>query len=136
MSRMRRELLECQVGTVVVDGQERHNSGAGDENNIHIVQQCFCLPASFVGFSGHFPGYPIVPAVVQIFMAQLVAEQYLRVSKTIGSVERAKFLRQLKPDDAIDVCCQRKTVRGRDIVDATLFVDDELVAAFWLVDAK
>ena len=29
----------------------------------------------FIGFSGHFPGYPILPAFVQVLMVQTMAEE-------------------------------------------------------------
>lgn len=123
MSEIRRELLQCRVG----EGTVEKVDGA-------VARQRFCLPRDFIGFCGHFPGHPIVPAVVQILMAQLVVEHALDAGFRLTSIERAKFLRQLQPQDPIDVCCQCKTVRGRDVVDARLFVDAELVAAFWLVE--
>lgn len=119
MSQIRNALLGCQcaAATVVDD----------------VVCQRYCLPADFVGFDGHFPDYPIVPAVVQILMAQLVAEQYLSKRLSIGAIDRSKFHRQLKPLDVIDAYCQPKQVRGKALIDCQLKIDDEVVSAFWLV---
>ncbi|MDY0190910.1 MAG: hypothetical protein RBR22_09275 [Desulfuromonas sp.] len=128
MSKVRCELLNCQVGDADIQ------SDAGANGAITTVRQRYCLPPDFIGFSGHFPGYPIVPAVVQVFMAQLVAEQHLSMRLPLSSVERAKFHRQLQPLDIIDVQCQRKEVHGRGVVDVQLYVADDHVASFWLVE--
>jgi len=119
MSEIRRQLLASRVDEPQI---------AGD-----LVRQSYCLAPEFVGFSGHFPGYPIVPAVVQILMAQVLAEQFLMDGQAVRSIERAKFHRQLKPLDVIMVSCQRKTVRHKEIIDAKMFIGDELVTDFWLV---
>ncbi len=134
MSQMRRELLHCQVGDAAIqlNGELNGELTSALNSDAATVRQRYCLPADFVGFSGHFPGHPIVPAVVQVFMAQLVAEQHFAISLPISGVERAKFHRQLKPLDVIDVQCQRKEIRGKAIIDAQLFVADDLVASFWL----
>lgn len=119
MSQIRNALLQCQTSAATLaEG---------------VVCQRYCLPADFVGFDGHFPGYPIVPAVVQILMAQIVAEQHLGLQLSIGAIDRSKFHRQLKPLDVIDAYCQSKVVRGKAVIDCQLKIDDEVVAAFWLV---
>ena len=119
MSQIRNALLECQTSAAtLLEG---------------VVCQRYCLPADFVGFDGHFPDYPIVPAVVQILMAQIVAEQHLGTQLSIRAIDRSKFHRQLKPLDLIDTYCQPKQVRGKAVIDCQLKVDDEVVAAFWLV---
>ncbi|PLX97558.1 MAG: 3-hydroxyacyl-ACP dehydratase [Desulfuromonas sp.] len=117
-SPLRSELNHCCCGDVVVDGER--------------VEQSFILPESFIGFGGHFPGYPIVPAVIQVLMAQLVAEQGQLISHAPTAVERAKFHRQLRPAERIDICCVAKMVRGKAVIDATLHVGDELASSFWL----
>lgn len=119
MSQIRNALLKCQTSAAT------HVEG--------VVCQRYCLPADFVGFDGHFPDYPIVPAVVQILMAQLVAEQHHGSPLSIRAVDRSKFHRQLKPNDVIDTYCQSKQVRGKAVIDCQLKIDNEVVSAFWLV---
>lgn len=64
-------------------------------------EQSFCLDGDFLGFAGHFPGYPILPAILQTLMAQLVAEQVRSERLEFLSLERAKFTRELRPGDQI-----------------------------------
>lgn len=66
-------------------------------------EQSFCFTEDFLGFAGHFPGYPILPAILQILMAQLVAEQIHGERLEFLSLERAKFTRELHPGDQIRV---------------------------------
>ena len=66
-------------------------------------EQSFCFSSDFIGFSGHFPDFPILPAVLQVLLAQLVAEEITGQSLQVVSLARAKFVRQLRPDEKIDV---------------------------------
>lgn len=97
------------------------------------VSQSFCFKDDFVGFAGHFPGYPILPAILQMLLAQLVAEQSVGESLQFVSLERAKFTRRLRPQDNIRVVvdCLRKNgvYRGK----AVLTVADEPAAQFTLM---
>lgn len=97
------------------------------------VEQLFCLPGDFVGFQGHFPGHPIVPAVVQVLMAQQVAEHAFNLKLEVFDIERAKFHRQIRPDELIQVRCCLKELRGKKLIDARLDVQGEAAAAFWLI---
>lgn len=64
-------------------------------------EQSFCFAEDFLGFAGHFPGYPILPAILQTLLAQLVAEQLRGEQLGFRSLERAKFTRELRPGDRI-----------------------------------
>lgn len=64
-------------------------------------EQSFCFDEKFPGFDGHFPSYPILPAVLQTLMAQLVAEQICGRKLEFMVLERAKFTRELRPGEQI-----------------------------------
>lgn len=68
-------------------------------------RQSFCLPPSFAGFDGHFPGNPVVPAVVQLMLGQILAEAVCGRRPFITRVVKAKFLKPLRPLENIQVSC-------------------------------
>lgn len=64
-------------------------------------EQSFCFTEDFPGFAGHFPGYPILPAILQTLMAQMVAEQVRGERLEFLALDRAKFTRELRPGERI-----------------------------------
>ncbi|WP_045223013.1 hypothetical protein [Desulfonatronum thioautotrophicum] len=98
------------------------------------IRQNFSFPPEFVGFAGHFPGEPILPAVVQIGTGAVLAKSFL--TKETGpyrleTVTRAKFLRKLKPGETITVHCSRRGPDGKAF-DVVLTVYQQQAAAFTL----
>ncbi|WP_321366886.1 hypothetical protein [uncultured Desulfuromusa sp.] len=98
--------------------------------------QSFCFDQNFIGFSGHFPGYPILPAVLQVLLAQLLAEEIIGLPLSVVSLKRAKFLQQLRPGDQIEVrlsclekdkvwhCTSELQVSGRCAASFVLILED------------
>jgi len=96
-------------------------------------EQSFCFTSSFIGFAGHFPNYPILPAVLQTLIAQMLAEQVVGESLQFLSLERAKFTRQLRPEEEIAVTVQCKEKEGQFHCSAKLAVKDEPASSFTLL---
>lgn len=65
----------------------------------------FSFDMDFIGFSGHFPGYPILPAVLQVLLGQLLVEKQNGGSIQVTRIVKAKFLSEIRPDDLITVQC-------------------------------
>lgn len=92
--------------------------------------------ADFIGFGGHFPGAPILPAIAQIEMGRLLVEEWLESPLLLLAVDHAKFLKPVRPGDLLRLEC-RILSRGDTIVcDARLACDDQPVAGFRLTFAK
>jgi 3-hydroxyacyl-[acyl-carrier-protein] dehydratase len=71
---------------------------------------------------GHFPGNPIVPAVL---LVGFVAETLARAGKRLWGVERMKFLRPVRPGEAFDVTVRQiQSTKGA----IEIAIDGELVA--------
>lgn len=78
-----------------------HESG----DNPLVMEKQYCFDRDFIGFSGHFPGYPILPAVLQLLLAQLCIEEQKGCKVRITSIEKAKFLSEIRPDELISIQC-------------------------------
>jgi len=108
-------------------------SSAVDEIEISApgtILRRYCFNRNFIGFSGHFPGYPILPAFVQILTALTLAEEQRGYPLELDSVENAKFHIQLRPGQEIKVECKDKLVRGKPGCEARLMVADGLASLF------
>lgn len=57
------------------------------------------VPADHPAFAGHFPGHPVVPGVVLLDYALLLAGQWLQAAH--WSIAQAKFLWPVGPSEAL-----------------------------------
>lgn len=89
----------------ITNAIKNYSLGPSQKNNPSEITNEFCFDQNFIGFSGHFPGYPILPAVVQLIVAQLLIEEQQGHKIRVKSIEKAKFLSEVKPDDKITVQC-------------------------------
>ena len=108
-------------------------SSAVDEINVTApgtINRHYCFNQDFIGFSGHFPGYPILPAFVQILTALTLAEEQRGYPLELASVENAKFHIQLRPGQKITVECKEKLVKGKPGCEARLMVAEGLASLF------
>lgn len=101
-------------------------------NDSHGWQQ-YRFGENFPGFFGHFPGYPVLPAVLQILLAQMVAEQIVSRSLRFKALQQAKFIRQVRPDELLDVAVECRQQEEFYQCIATLTVADERAAQFVLL---
>jgi 3-hydroxyacyl-[acyl-carrier-protein] dehydratase len=61
----------------------------------------FIFGPSFLGFQGHFPGQPVLPAVVQIMILRESIIQQLQRELDIAQIARAKFLKVILPNTTL-----------------------------------
>lgn len=87
---------------------------------------------NFVGFLGHFPDYPILPAFVQILIALVMAEEIKGHPIKLLSLKKAKFHSEIYPDHEIEVQYREGVIKGDASLEATLTVDKNLAASFLL----
>jgi 3-hydroxyacyl-[acyl-carrier-protein] dehydratase len=85
-------------------------------------------------FQDHFPGFPIVPGVVQIEMIAQVGGKCLRAAlpeilTVLASVKSAKFYRSIEPGDRCEIHIDVENLRSTyAVVSGTIYVDDKRVA--------
>ena len=68
--------------------------------------QNFCPAADFVGFDGHFPGYPVLPAMLQVLLGIIVSEKIYGQKLTLQKLDKAKFMSQIQPGQTLTVTCK------------------------------
>ncbi|MCK5803220.1 MAG: hypothetical protein KAI66_10325, partial [Lentisphaeria bacterium] len=57
----------------------------------------FCLPPDFVGFAGHFPGRPILPAFLQVVVSRMLVEKHVGRILETHRITRSKFTEPVLP---------------------------------------
>jgi 3-hydroxyacyl-[acyl-carrier-protein] dehydratase len=120
MDNLRSAIRESAVGPV----QEKEKG---------VWARSYCFAQDFIGFSGHFPGYPILPAFVQVLMILALAEEVKGHSIKVLSLEKAKFQKEIFPGNEIMVQYRERITKGKTKFEATLTVAENQAASFLLV---
>lgn len=63
----------------------------------------FFLQKSFPAFEGHFPGMPVLPAIVQLEMALFCIRILLDKNVSLSEIKRSKFAKPVLPETEIAV---------------------------------
>lgn len=63
----------------------------------------FVFPVDYCAYQGHFPGQPILPAIVQLAATRFLAESALKTSLFPAQLSKVKFKGMVQPDDKIKV---------------------------------
>jgi 3-hydroxyacyl-[acyl-carrier-protein] dehydratase len=123
MNRLKKAIVEAAMGRVEVVEPGR-------------ASRRYCFSDHFIGFSGHFPGYPILPAFVQVLMGLTVIEEWKGRPFQLFSLEKAKFHIELKPDWEIVVQCREYEVKGKPAMEVKLSVAQGLAASFTVIESQ
>ena len=97
-----------------------------------MVARRYLFATDFPGFSGHFPGYPILPAIVQLLTVVSLAKEHTGQPLRLASVEEAKFLTPVRPNEELLVQYRIRTIGEKSLYAATLTVADKPAATFLL----
>ncbi|HZB90470.1 MAG TPA: hypothetical protein VE397_03445 [Stellaceae bacterium] len=65
------------------------------------VELALLAPRSMLYFSGHFPGHPILPGVVQVDWAIRLARRFLSLEKAAARSIQVKFRKPMPPETAM-----------------------------------
>jgi 3-hydroxyacyl-[acyl-carrier-protein] dehydratase len=117
MNKIKKEIISSAVGRI-------------EKSETDTIKQRYRFSPDFIGFAGHFPGNPILPAFVQILMALTLTEKHKGCRLKAASVEKAKFRIPLHPDQEIEIECRQRSVGGLSGCDARLTVAEGLAASF------
>jgi 3-hydroxyacyl-[acyl-carrier-protein] dehydratase len=104
--------------------------GKKAEDETNVVTRRYRFKPNFIGFQGHFPGYPILPAFVQILTAITIIEEHKKCRLELATVEKAKFHLPLHPDREIEVKCTQLQIQDKSIYETRLTVAEGLASSF------
>lgn len=96
------------------------------------TKKAFRFDTGFLGFEGHFPGYPILPAFVQVLLAMVSVEEMAGVPLEVSALDSAKFQREIHPGSTITVEWQSLVEKGPLTFRVRLKNAAETVASFVL----
>jgi 3-hydroxyacyl-[acyl-carrier-protein] dehydratase len=119
MSELARQIERCMSKLTEVDESD--------------VVARFFFPAGFIGFQGHFPERPILPAVCKIQAAVAMLEAWKSRKVRLNEIISARFSAPVGCDEEVDLRCSvaMEDVH-RALVKATVAKDGESIAKFKL----
>ncbi len=88
MNALRRGIRASATGDIARTGPE-------------TVARRYRFAPDFIGFSGHFPGNPILPAIVQVCAVVSLAEEEEGKPLRLAAVRSAKFLSPIRPGEEV-----------------------------------
>jgi len=68
-----------------------------------VVKGLFVFADDYSGFAGHFPGRPILPAVIQLGIVRFLCERGLGICLEPQAYSRTKFRGVITPDQKVQV---------------------------------
>jgi len=92
-----------------------------------------CCPEDFAGFEGHFPGEPILPAVLQLMAVRLLAETMAGSPLDSIGAERLKFKGMVRPAEEVMILVNLREERELLRADFSLKRGSAIVASGTLV---
>lgn len=112
------------IRAAAVGGIEREGDAA--------VRQRYVFGNDFAGFSGHFPGRPILPAVIQIMAANLLVDAATGRRRLPAAIGRAKFVKPIVPGALVEITCRRRPGLAAEVWEVRIATDGLAAATFSL----
>ena len=109
---------------------------ASAHSNIRLLEAnasfetTFKLDKGFIGFQGHFPQYPVLPAFVQLLLGQCAVTMRNARNWRLLRIQKAKFLKTIRPGQTINVRWNEQAINEGLRCDFTLSIDNERSAVF------
>ena len=98
-----------------------------DRKNLKVSAN-LCCPPDFPAFAGHFPGQPVLPAVIQLALVRTLAAEVLNRPLHPEKAERVKFKTMVRPDETVFVEVGLKSVGEKWQAEFRLKNDQDTIA--------
>ena len=95
-----REILASQIAEPFTENEERTAT-------TYVADLTFDRDAAY--FQGHFPGFPVLPGVVQLGTAHRLAEAFIGRARTLRAVKKVKFSHVIQPGATVHFSLTKKT---------------------------
>jgi len=83
------------------------------EINADSIQLGLRVPEDLLYFSGHFPGYPILPGVVQLAWVEHFGKLFFVIDQPFSSMEVVKFTQIIQPGDELTLSLDWNATSGK-----------------------
>ena len=107
------------------------NADVEKYNKVKLIEKAenslaleFSIPETSPYFDGHFPGFPVLPAVAQVDLVVRFAEEHFGITIDISKINRIKFSNIVRPDNPLVLFLKRDS---RNIVFKIASPDGETV---------
>ena len=97
------------------------------------VQRTFVFTEEFPGFMGHFPGHPVLPAMIQMMAAAGIWSHGPGGARKVRGALRARFLMPITPGMTVTVHARPL---GPDAAEIRVMAEERLTATFTLIFEK
>ena len=94
------EILSSQMTEPFTENEERTAT-------TYVADLTFDRDAAY--FQGHFPGFPVLPGVVQLGTAHRLAEAFIGHARTVRTVKKVKFSHVIQPGETVHFSLTKKT---------------------------
>ena len=95
-----KEILASQMTEPFTENEERTAT-------TYVADLTFDRDAAY--FQGHFPGFPVLPGVVQLGTAHRLAEAFIGRARTLRAVKKVKFSHVIQPGATVHFSLTKKT---------------------------
>ena len=68
----------------------------------------FSVPKTSDYFNGHFPGFPILPAVAQVDIVMRYVSEFFKIGVGLSEIKRIKFSSLIRPDMTLVLNLEKK----------------------------
>ncbi len=92
------EKVEIEIKQHIQNIRVEKNEGS----SFFISADCL-FPENFIGFAGHFPDKPVLPAILQLAAIRFTAEKALSTSLFPLQYNRAKFKKMIEPEQVFSL---------------------------------